>query len=64
MGFPAPELPPCAHYLFNHLFMILEKEELQDRVGRMTLSPRALNEQYSHRQLSVKSPASKAFVTN
>ena len=44
--------------------MILDKEELQDGVGRMTLSPRALNEQYSHRQLSVKAPASKAFVTN
>lgn len=25
LGFPALVLPPCTHYLFNHLFMILEE---------------------------------------
>ena len=25
LGFPAPARPSCTHYLFNHLFMILEE---------------------------------------
>lgn len=60
VGFPAPALPPCAHYLFNHLFMILEepREERGGGLGRATLLSSltrdgALNEPYSRRQLSV-----------
>ena len=44
--------------------MILEKEELQEGVGRVTLSPGGSNEQYSHGQLPVNAPASEAFGTN
>ena len=63
LGFPAPVLPPCTHYLFNHLFMILEepreKREWEAGLGRATpsspLTPdRASNEQYLRGQLSVK----------
>lgn len=42
VGFPAQALPTCTHYLFSHLFMILEEaqEERELRGGQSDPSPR------------------------
>lgn len=59
LGFPALVLPPCTHYLFNHLFMILEepreKREWEGgEPGRATLSSPFTPDGTLNEQLSVK----------